>query len=66
MMRVRQVLGLYHKRPGRKAVECDGNWGAGALLIQRLEGSRSHLRPLWHFNLAKALEQVDDRSLRGR
>jgi len=28
--KAREVLGLYHKRPGRKAVECDGNWGRGA------------------------------------
>src|SRR5437660_10052794 len=48
----RQVLVLYRKRPGEIGVGSRRDVGAGALLIQRLEGSRRFGRAiaLWVLN----------------
>jgi hypothetical protein len=49
---LQEVLELYHERPGRTAVGLGASLWVRALLIQRLEGGRSHSRLLWDFNCA--------------
>jgi hypothetical protein len=48
--RSQEVLVLYRKRSGRLMIRVRGMPGAGAFLIQRLEGSRFGMVVLWVLN----------------